>query len=80
MNVAAILARWDRIAFAQLCEHVATLAGERDEYRERAYRAEENADAWRDDCMRIMQETGRAPGLTIDGHLVALPMEGGNDG
>lgn len=80
MNVSAILARWDRIAFGQLCEHVAQLAEERDDYRERAYRAEECAESWRDDFMRIMQETGRAPGLTIDGRMVALPPEGTDHG
>lgn len=80
MNVAAILARWDRIAFGQLCEHVAQLAEERDEYRERAYRAEECAESWRDDFMRACEQSNARPGLTVDGRMVALLPEGDADG
>lgn len=76
MSVSAILARWDRIAYAQLCEHVAALADERDEYRRRAYRAEDEAEAWRADCLRMFDEMNLAPGLTMDGRLVALPSQG----
>lgn len=72
MNVRAILARWDSIAYAQLCEHAAQLADERDRANARADQAEQWAESWRDDFMRLCEETDKRPGITIDGHMVAM--------
>jgi len=80
VSPAAILARWDRIAYGQLCEHAAQLADERDEARDRAYHAEQSAESWRDDFLRLAEETRSRPALTVDGRMVGLPAEGTADG
>lgn len=36
-------------------------------------RAEDSADRWRDDALQAINTAGCTPGLTMAGHLVALP-------
>lgn len=72
-----IFARWDAKATEQLCAEVARLAAENERLTEalsdseyRRCQAEQCADNWRDDFMRMAEDTGAQPGITIDGHLV----------
>lgn len=34
--------------------------------------AEDNAERWRDDFLGAIQQAGAVPGLTVDGHVLAL--------
>lgn len=72
MNRSAILRRWDRIAHAQLCEAAARLAAENDELQDRVIHAEWSADSWREDFLKMCEQTGAQPGLTQDGRFVAV--------
>lgn len=73
MKARAILRRWDRIAHAQLVEHAARLAVELESAEARAAQAEEWAESWRDDFLRLCEESRQRPGITQAGHLVAIP-------
>lgn len=68
------LRRWDAITRSQLCEHIHRLAGENDALREalarereRADSAEQWAEQWREDFMRLCAQ----PGITQSGRLAA---------
>jgi hypothetical protein len=74
-----IQARWDARAVEQLRAEVARLAEENErlatqleQAEDARYRAEQWAESWRDDFMRMCEETSTQPGLTIDGHLVTV--------
>ena len=73
MNLSRILARWDAIAHAQLVEAAARLIAENEALAERAYRAENDAEAWRDDWLNAIESAGMAPAITQDGHTVGVP-------
>ena len=79
MNAAGILRRWDGIAHEQLCAEAARLAEENERLREQLAWAEEAAESWRDDALRMMEEacaaSGKRPGITISGALVTVPAE-----
>ncbi len=45
--------------------------------KRRLHWAEDNADRWRDDFLQALEDTGRTPGLTVDGSVIALPVQGG---
>lgn len=64
--VARILAKWDQLAYAQLCERAAALAEEAERLRGELGRAEDCARMWQDDWFRATE--GQMVGLTIDGH------------
>lgn len=72
-----ILRRWDRIAYAQLCEAAARLADENETLRTELGNAYSDAESWRDDALRLQDElcdaTGSAPGITQSGQLVTMP-------
>ena len=70
-TVRAILRRWDAIALSQLAETTARLADERDEAEARAAQAEQWAEDWRDDFIRLCDERQEHPGITQAGRLVA---------
>lgn len=76
-NIARILRRWDGIANQQLIEAAARLAEENDRLREELRWAEDAAESWRDDALRLMQDawaaTGSRPGITKGGALVLVP-------
>lgn len=76
MSIARILARWDAIAHAQLTEAAARLIAENEALAERAYRAENDAEAWRNDWLRAVEDAGRLPGITRDGHCSAGSQSG----
>ena len=46
---------------------------ERDGLLRSLHYAEDLAASWRDDCMRVIEDTGHAQGLTVDGHIIATP-------
>lgn len=48
---------------------------ERDAAMQRASWAEDCAERWRDDALRAIEDAGAAPGLTITGHVVAIPAD-----
>lgn len=65
--------RLDAIALEQLRTIAAQQAEEIDELRDRLYRAEHDADSWRDDALAMQAEIctqrGAAPGIDIAGRL-----------
>ncbi|CAA2367835.1 hypothetical protein [Xylella phage Bacata] len=73
MNARTILRRLDALALVQLAEHAARLAVALEQAEARAYAAEDAAESWRDDFLRLCEETGQRPGITQAGALVALP-------
>lgn len=72
----SIRRRWDRLAFAQLCEVSARLVAENDDLRDQLYIADDSAEFWRQQSMdmplSLCAETGGAPGLTQSGQLVVV--------
>jgi outer membrane murein-binding lipoprotein Lpp len=79
-RLAQIQARWDARAVEQLRAEVARLAAENERLEAELYRAEgraasaeEWAESWRDDFYRACETNGAQPGITMDGHLVAVP-------
>jgi len=72
----AVLRQLDAIAIDQLCAEVARLAVENERLRVELAWAEDAADSWRDDALRIQEQlceqTGARPGITIDGELVVM--------
>ena len=79
MKIADILRRWDGIAYEQLCATAARLAEENERLRTELRWAEDAAESWRDDALRLMEEActdgSKQPGLTIEGALVTVPVE-----
>lgn len=74
-QICAILRRWDAIALDQLAEHAARMSDDLDRATARAAQAEEWAEAWRDDFMRLCEEQHARPGIAQSGRLVALAPE-----
>lgn len=76
-TLARITRRLDTAALAQLREVAATQAAEIDALRVRLAFAEEAAESWRDDALRMQLElcelTHSAPGITVGGALVKVP-------
>lgn len=76
-SVARIAARLDRLALDQLRAEAARLAAENESLREKLYWAEQAAESWREDAIAALDErcarTGEVQGLTMSGHLVAVP-------
>jgi hypothetical protein len=71
----AILRRWDAVALLQLAEHAARLSDECARAEARAAQAEEWAESWRDDFLRLCEEQHARAGITQSGRLVALAPE-----
>lgn len=75
-RIERIFRRLDALAYEQLCVEAARLAAEKEELRTRLYLAEDAAERWRDDALRMMDElrasTGAQPGITQAGALVAV--------
>jgi hypothetical protein len=73
---ARVAAKLDRLALEQLRTVAARLAEENEELRRQLAWAEDAAESWRDDALKLMEDhcaaTGDAPGLTLDGRLVAV--------
>lgn len=78
-----ILRKWDAIAARQLCEAAAEQSAlidrlrlDLDDARDEARRADECAESWRDDALRMQEQlcemTGGQPGLTQQGELVVV--------
>ncbi len=79
VQIAALLRRFDQAAFEQLCEQAARLADENERLRRELSFALGDAESWREDALRMMEElcaaTNARPGLTVTGALVTLPVE-----
>ena len=86
VSVPALLRRLDDQAYEQLVVEAARLAGENERLAEENERlrvelvwADQAAESWRDDALRMMEErcaaTGERPGITITGQLVTVPQE-----
>lgn len=75
-----IARRLDAIALQQLREECARLAAENDQLRQELGWAEQAAESWRDDALRLMEEAcadgTRQPGITQAGALVTIPATG----
>lgn len=78
-TLGAIVRKLHAWELAHLRQHAATLEAENDALRvqleqlqERVSRAEDCAESWRDDMMRLM-ENGMELGLTKAGRVVAIP-------
>lgn len=74
-QIRAILARWDAIAYAQLAAEAARLSDLVDELRDRANRAEDDAEFWNrsfHDLEDQLEEGGGALGITQDCRFVAI--------
>lgn len=69
MNLARMIAKWDRIAYAQLTEAAARLAAENDELRDALCYAQDAAESWRDDCLRMIEDSGERATLSQDGRV-----------
>lgn len=76
---AALVRKLHRWELQHLREHVEELRAELDKVtaeRDDALRslsyAEYLAESWRDDALRAIEDSGAAPGLTTEGHLVAV--------
>lgn len=83
-TVARILRRWDGIANQQLIAAATRLAAENDRLREELRRAEDAADGWRENAIRLMEDGcadgARQPGLTRAGALVLVPASAAQGG
>lgn len=75
MKARAILRRLDALALLQLAEHAARLVVELESAEARAAWAEDCAESWRDDFLRLCEESGQRPGITQAGALVAVPSD-----
>lgn len=76
-RIRTIFRRWDRIAAHQLVEAAARLAEENDRLRAQVRLAEDAAESWRDDALRLMEDAcaqgDRHPGITPGGSLLLSP-------
>lgn len=76
-SLVTIARRLDAIALQQLREECARLAAENDQLRSELHWAEQAAESWRDDALRLMEEAcsdgSRQPGITQSGALVTIP-------
>lgn len=76
VNVKALLRRLDAVAFSQLAAQAALLAEENESLRSQLAWAEDAAESWRDDALRMMEErcaaSGERPGITQQGQLVTV--------
>lgn len=74
---AAVARRLHAMELETLRASVERLHEENERLRQQLYWAEDAADSWRDDALRMMEEAcadgSRTPGLTIDGALVCVP-------
>ena len=71
LSVRRLLARWDSVAYEQLCARAAALAQENEDLRRELDWAEQAAESWRDHFLRATEDM--ALGLTQDGlvHVMA---------
>lgn len=67
--VEALRRRLNAAAYDILCDEVARLDAENESLRERLQYAEQRAEMWQ----QAIEQSGFAPGLTIDGQIVAVP-------
>lgn len=71
------LRRFDALALEQALAEVNRLAAENDALRRELARAEQCAEGWREDALRLMEEAcalgDRQPGITLHGALVTVP-------
>lgn len=81
---ARILRRWDDIAMHQLAAIAAQLHEENIRLREQLHYAEDAAESWRADALRMVQDAcadgDNCPGITRDGNLVLLPIAAAQGG
>jgi len=68
----ALQRRFDAIAVEHLRNEVERLSTSLDETTNRLYWAESAAESWRDDFEHLVDVTGVAVGMTVDGHFGAL--------
>jgi hypothetical protein len=66
------LERWE---LGHLRTLAAAQAEEIEDLQRRLAWAEDCAERWRDDALQAIDDAGLAPGLTLGGHLVAVPAE-----
>ena len=71
--VAALRRRLDAAAYDLLCDEIARLDAENERLRGRLQYAEQCAEMWQRDALAAIEKSGFAPGLTIDGQIVAVP-------
>lgn len=78
-NLTPLKRRLDAIALDQLRAEVVRLHEENGQLRDNLYWAEQAAESWRDDALRLMDDacaaTGASPGITQSGALVLVPKE-----
>jgi len=71
------LERWELLHLRQYIEELRTLLEQAERERDEALRqlsiADDCAERWRDDALRMIEQLDAQPGLTMSGHLVALP-------
>lgn len=77
-NARAVVARrLHAMELETLRASVERLHAENERLRQELYWAENAAESWRDEALRMMEEAcadgSRAPGLTINGALVCVP-------
>jgi len=81
MKRAAILRKWDRIAYSQLCERASLLVQENDTLRSqiealqaRLSQTEEIADFWHENAIELAKDmdSGDGVGLTQSGKIVRM--------
>lgn len=70
--VAALRRRLNAAAYDLLCDEIARLDAENERLRERLQYAEQCAEMWQRDAIEAIEQSGCAPGLTIDGRIVAV--------
>jgi hypothetical protein len=72
-----ILRRWDALAAIQLCEAATRLAEAEERLRGELQRADDCAEAWREDALRLQEQlceiSGGHAGITQAGALVIVP-------
>lgn len=80
--ISRTLSKWDRAALEQLCAEVVRLAEENerlaaqlDDALTRLDQAWRWGESWQEDFYRACETNGTQPGITIDGHLVAVQQE-----
>lgn len=78
-NVATVVRRLHAAELETLRATVQEQHAEIERLRLDLYHAENAAESWRDDALRMMEEAcsdgSRGPGLTMDGHLVTVPLD-----
>ena len=77
--LAGLRRRLEKAELEHLREHITELANRLECAEKATALAENSAKYWREQCESLVAQMGNQVGLTVDGDLVAMPVEAGGD-